>query len=116
MTQPDYPADGPKFYSSDASSTDQNSLAAQQLKLMERLAAQQHQIQQLLAAQTNRSASSVKIVDFNMPFFALVGMLVKFAFASIPAAIILWIVFAVLGAIIVAVLSALGGLGALLMG
>jgi|SRR5579859_1125661 len=58
--------------------------------------------------------SNVKIVDFNMPFFALVGILVKIAVASIPAAIILGILSAVIAVLLTIGLSALGiGLSAL---
>ena len=43
------------------------------------------------------SRSSVKIEDFNMPFIHLVGLLVKFALAAIPAAIILTVVYVIIG-------------------
>jgi hypothetical protein len=45
----------------------------------------------------NSGINQVKIIDFNMPFMALVGIIVKIALASIPAAIILTIVIAVIG-------------------
>lgn len=55
----------------------------------------------------------VYVIDFNMPFIALVGFMVKVAIASIPAAIITAIVLAVLwtmlGGAILSALSAMFG-------
>lgn len=42
----------------------------------------------------------VKIEDINMPFSAMVGFMIKVGVASIPAIIILWIIFVFLGAMI----------------
>ncbi len=46
----------------------------------------------------------VIVINFNMPFFSIVGILIKFSLAAIPAAIILAIVYSVL---IVALLGSL---------
>lgn len=52
--------------------------------------------------------TSVKIEDFNMPFMNLVGLLVKVALASIPAAIILTIVYFIIAFIIATVFGGIG--------
>ena len=51
-------------------------------KQTEMLNALRGQIAQLAAVQ---ASNNVKIIDFNMPFGALVGMLIKVSLASIPA-------------------------------
>jgi hypothetical protein len=56
----------------------------------------------------NNGINQVKIIDFNMPFSALVGIIVKIALASIPAAIILTAIIAVIGIGIVFILGAFG--------
>jgi hypothetical protein len=65
----------------------------------------------LIVANQEREYSEinqVEIIDFNMPFTALVGILVKIALASIPAAIILTAIIAVIGLGIVFILGAFG--------
>ena len=56
---------------------------------------------------------NAKIVDFNMPFSALIGLMIKIALASIPALIILVIIGAVLSfffsAFFLAFVSGMGG-------
>ena len=47
----------------------------------------------------------VVVVDIHMPFFSMVGFMVKWAIAAIPAIIILFILGVILAAI-------LGGIGA----
>lgn len=51
----------------------------------------------------------VSIVNFNMPFWALVGFMIKVALASIPAVIILAVlmvvIWSVLGGMLIALLS-----------
>ncbi len=81
------------------------------------LIAQNQRIIQLLeniqASAANPPARSVKVNDFNMPFGALVGLMIKIAIAAIPAAIILGLIALVISAIFSALgfaaLSALGG-------
>ena len=51
-----------------------------------------------------QSLSRVAIGDFDMPFWAIVGFLIKFSLASIPAAILLTI----LAVIILLVLASFG--------
>lgn len=41
----------------------------------------------------------VKITDIEMPFMSMVFFMIKWAFATIPALIIIWIVIMVVGAI-----------------
>jgi hypothetical protein len=48
---------------------------------------------------TNGNAESVKIVDVNMPFGSMVVFMVKWAIASIPALLILWVLGLLLGGI-----------------
>ncbi len=48
-------------------------------------------------------AQRIVVTDLDMPFFSMVKFMVKWAIASIPAAIILWF-------IVVALISLLGGL------
>ena len=50
----------------------------------------------------------VKIEDVNMPFSAMVGLMVKVAIASIPAIIILWMIFTLLGVMLVMLVTLLG--------
>jgi hypothetical protein len=50
-------------------------------------------------------AGGVKIVDFDIPFGSLVVFLIKFAFAAIPAAIVVAILWGV-GALVIAALLA----------
>ncbi len=53
----------------------------------------------------------VAVTDVDIPFGQMVNLLVKLALASIPAAIIVWLIFMILGGIAAVVL---GGLGAAL--
>ena len=41
----------------------------------------------------------VRVVGFNMPFFNLVGFFIKAALAAIPAAIIVFVIYAVIAAV-----------------
>ena len=49
----------------------------------------------------------VKIEDINMPFVAMIGLMIKIALASIPALIILGILFALLWGAVAVFLSAI---------
>jgi hypothetical protein len=49
----------------------------------------------------------VLIIDFNMPFWSIVRFMIKFALASIPAIVILILLFAVFSAIFGGVLASL---------
>ena len=44
----------------------------------------------------DKEEQSVTIKDFNMPFSSMVIFMVKWAIASIPAIIIIWILFMIL--------------------
>jgi hypothetical protein len=48
---------------------------------------------------TSIKLSEVKIVDFDMPFWSMAGFMIKWAFATIPALIVLFIVGMVLGSV-----------------
>jgi len=52
----------------------------------------------------------IKIQDFNMPFMALVGLIVKITFASIPAAIIIFVSVMVFSLLFGGFFGALGSL------
>lgn len=56
----------------------------------------------------------VTVVNFNMPFFALVGFLIKLALAAVPASIILAIVWGVLFAVLGGGLGIFGLLASML--
>ncbi|MCK5819369.1 MAG: hypothetical protein KAH18_08975 [Psychromonas sp.] len=47
----------------------------------------------------NNQKQEVTVVDIKMPFFSMVIFLVKLAISSIPACIILWFIFMILGGI-----------------
>lgn len=66
---------------------------------------QLHTELQAIKNNTNPSDQDVQITNFNMPFISLVGFLVKSSLAAIPALIILVILWLVVGAAIVSVLS-----------
>lgn len=59
----------------------------------------------------NTKPQAVSVVDINMPFWSMVKLMVKISLASIPAAIILGILFlvfyAILGALIVGTIGSL---------
>jgi hypothetical protein len=63
-------------------------------------------IETSLAYQNQRAG---KILDVNMPFSSLVGFIMKFVLASIPASIML-------GLLSIAILAGLGGCSAILSG
>ena len=50
----------------------------------------------------------VTIADIRIPFWRLVVFFVKCSIAAIPAAIILGLIYAVLGAVILGILTAIG--------
>lgn len=67
-----------------------------------------------LAAEREPSSSRhVKIEDINMPFVALVGFMVKIAFASIPAAILIglfyFVVVVIFGGLLAGLLAGILG-------
>ena len=45
---------------------------------------------------------NVRVVDVEMPFFSMVGFMVKWAFAAIPALIVIAILWGMLGVILAA--------------
>ncbi len=47
----------------------------------------------------------VVITDINMPFMSMVNLMVKFALASIPAAIAIYFLIAMFGGVIVSLLG-----------
>ncbi len=57
----------------------------------------------------------VTVVDIKMPFMSMVMFLIKLAIASIPAFIVLTIIFMILGAVFGGIMHGLG-LGSRMMG
>lgn len=84
-----------------------------QLKSLEQTNRQLVTLMERQASPTANGRTSVKIEDFNMPFMNLVGLMVKIALASIPAAIILTIVYFIIIFVFAAVFGGLGLLGSL---
>ena len=66
-----------------------------------------------VAIQLTKKQTAVSLQNFNMPFWAMVGLLIKVSIAAIPAAIILAILSGVVG--LVATMF-LGTLSAVLLG
>lgn len=83
-----------------------------QQELLEKIRAQQEKLLDMSASVSQQTSeakpSFIKIVDFNMPFPALVSILVKIALASIPATLITGVVVSVLFFALLFILSLLG--------
>lgn len=78
------------------------------------LAEQNRQLVTTMAALNDRFESEllrIKIEDFNMPFAAMVGLIIKVALASIPALVILTILIGATWALSIAFFAALLGAG-----
>ena len=62
------------------------------------------QNERLLASRSEagpaKSLAHVKVENINMPFWALVGFMLKVTLASIPAMLILWAIFAVVALVL----------------
>ena len=56
----------------------------------------------------NNNSNEVSIIDIKMPFWSMVMFMVKAAIASIPAIIILAIIFTALGAIFGGIFGGMG--------
>lgn len=80
-------------------------------ELVEIQKAQSAQIQELqrqnerligISVDTKREKglSGVRIENINMPFWSLVGFLIKLSLASIPAMLILWVIFAIIALVL----------------
>jgi hypothetical protein len=61
-----------------------------------------------MAVQPPAAPHRVSIADIDIPFWRMVAIIIKWAFASIPAVIIISIIFAVIGAVLGAGLALLG--------
>ena len=86
-----------------------------QVKLLTEISQQQHELIDTLTEQLPGGPGYVKVVDFNMPFFALVGLLLKISIAAIPAAIVVGLLWILLSGLLIFFLSVLGiGLGTLI--
>ena len=56
---------------------------------------------------SNKGTQTVKVSDFNMPFVSMVVFMVKWAIASIPAILILMVLFAIFGGLILGIFATL---------
>ena len=69
---------------------------------------QQYAQQQVATRQQAKPIRKVVVTDVDISFGNMVMLLIKLAFASIPAAIIVWMVFAFMGFVLMSVLG-IGG-------
>ena len=51
----------------------------------------------------------ISIVDFEIPFWRMVMLIIKWTFAAIPAVIILSVIFAIIGAVFGGIIAAIMG-------
>jgi len=61
-----------------------------------------------MSVQPPAAPHRVSIADIDIPFWRMVAIIIKWAFASIPAVIIISIIFAIVGALLGAVVAMLG--------
>jgi hypothetical protein len=61
-----------------------------------------------MSVQPPAAPHRVAIADIDIPFWRMVAIIIKWAFASIPAVIIITIIFMILGAALGAVVALLG--------
>jgi hypothetical protein len=53
--------------------------------------------------------AEVVVVDIDMEFMAIVRFMIKWALASIPAIIILWFLFVLVGGLFIGIMGGFGG-------
>ena len=63
-----------------------------------------------MSVQPPAAPHRIAIVDIDIPFWRMVAIIIKWAFASIPAVIIISIIFAVLSMIVSAVVIGIFGI------
>ena len=61
-----------------------------------------------MSVQPPTAPHRVAIADVDIPFWRMVAIIIKWAFASIPAIIIISIIFAIIGALLGGVVGLLG--------
>jgi hypothetical protein len=61
-----------------------------------------------MAVQPPAAPHRVSIADIDIPFWRMVAIIIKWAFASIPAVIIISIIFALIGAVFGLVVGMMG--------
>jgi hypothetical protein len=61
-----------------------------------------------MSVQPPTAPHRVAIADIDIPFWRMVAIIIKWAFASIPAVIIISIIFAIIGAALGAILVGIG--------
>jgi len=61
-----------------------------------------------MSVQPPAAPHRIAIVDINIPFWRMVAIIIKWAFASIPAVIIISIIFAIIGAVFGVIVGMMG--------
>jgi len=61
-----------------------------------------------MSVQPPTAPHRIAVVDIDIPFWRMVAIIIKWTFASIPAIIIISIIFAIIGAAFGAVVTLLG--------
>jgi hypothetical protein len=61
-----------------------------------------------MSVQPPAAPHRIAIVDLDIPFWRMVAIIIKWAFASIPAIIIISVIFGIIGAVIGVGLAMLG--------
>ena len=61
-----------------------------------------------MSVQPPAAPHRIAIVDVDIPFWRMVAIIIKWAFASIPAIIIISIIFALIGAVLGGIVAMLG--------
>lgn len=59
-------------------------------------------------SEEDATTQKTRVVDFNMPFLSMVLFMVKWALASIPALIIMWLLFMVFGGLLTGLTGIVG--------
>ncbi|HWP16550.1 MAG TPA: hypothetical protein VNM46_13065 [Xanthobacteraceae bacterium] len=61
-----------------------------------------------MSVQPPAAPHRIAIVDIDIPFWRMVAIIIKWAFASIPAVIIISIIFAIIGAVFGVIVGMMG--------
>ena len=112
INKPEQPASSAELLSTEARSlVELVEIQKSQKAQIEKLQRQNERIIGLLTdAKEKNLLAHVKIEDVNMPFGALIGFLVKVSLASIPAMLILGVIYLLVVALFGGLLAGLGGL------
>jgi uncharacterized protein YacL len=61
-----------------------------------------------MSVQPPAAPHRIAVVDIDIPFWRMVAIIIKWAFASIPAVIIISIIFAIIGAVFGLIVGMMG--------